>query len=81
MDGGHFAVDPHIDIMLAFEFCRGHQDQRFGILHEPAQIIGQRTVGIRDVLAPFEHDDLRRLVQSAHAGCCGCAAGNAAYYD
>ena len=79
INGGHFAVDPDIHIEPGIEALGSLEGQSRLLGDFTTDIIGQTTVGKRDVLAAFKHNDLSGFIQTAQSCCCGSTAGYTAY--
>lgn len=69
IDLGHFAAHAHVDVERLAQTLGRLQQQATPIGDDPADVVRQTAVGERDVVAPFEHDDLGCLVESARSRC------------
>ena len=56
------AVHAHVHIEAAQKTFRRLQGQLFAVLDDAAYVVRKPAVGVRNVAAAFEHDDLRALV-------------------
>ena len=81
VDGGDFMVYLHGDPEAFPETLRGLQGQVIRVYDNIADKIRQTAVCVGDVAGPFEHDDLRLLIQSADSCSGGCTACDTANND
>ena len=79
VDGRHLVEGAHIHIVAVAKRHWGLDKQFLAVLNRVADIIGQTAIGVRDMLALFEEDNLRVLVESFQAGGGGSASRHAAH--
>ena len=79
INGKHLILDTHIDVEPLAECFWSLHEEAVALFYHTANIIRQATIGIRDVFAFFEKDDLCILGQSSDASRCGCSTSHAAH--
>ena len=81
VDGHHPVPYPHINTEAGVQRRGGLQEQGIALADGAAEVVRQSAVGIADMSAALEHDDLRLLVEPAQPGGGGHAAGRASDHD
>ena len=79
VNGGDFVLHPHIHPEPGEKAFWGLKGQLLRVLNDPADVIGQATVGVRDISRTFKHHDFRLLVQPANPGGRRSASRHATY--
>ena len=75
VDGGDLAAHAYVEVVLALERRGSHEDQAVAILHDAAQVVRERAVGERHVLAALEDHDLGLGVEAPQARRGGHSSG------
>lgn len=78
VDVGHPAADADVQAEPGVQRGRGLQEERVTVLDDAADVVGQAAVGVRDVLARLQDDDLGLLVQATQTRGRRHAGGDAA---
>ncbi len=81
LDGQDLVLDPDVDAEPGLEALRGLEGQDPLVLDGPPDVVGQAAVGVGDIAAPLQNDDLGLLVQAAQAGRRGGPSGHASDDD
>ncbi len=77
-DGQHLVTSAHLDVEQFLEPCGALQQQPSPLGDRIADVVRQAAVGIRNIIAPFKHDDFCSFVKSFEPCCRRHAGGNAA---
>ena len=77
----NFAVDPHVEIERLAQALRCLQQQTTAIGDDAADVVREAAVRERHVVAPLQHDDLRRFVQTPRPRSDRCSPGDSADDD
>ena len=78
VNGCYLVLHTNVDIKTVAHHFGSHKKQRVSAADHVAHMIGQSAVGIGDILAAFENDDLTLAVESAQTCGAARAACNAA---
>ncbi|MPM36399.1 hypothetical protein SDC9_82995 [bioreactor metagenome] len=76
--GNRLGAHPNIYVIFGLHRLRRLQQQRFPLLNDAADVIGQSAVGIRNVSSPLQQDNFRAFVQPAQSGRAAGPSGHAA---
>jgi len=78
VDGRYLRAHTDIDLETGGEALRRLNKQVIPVGDHIADVVGKAAVGVGDILAPLEEDDLRLLVHPAQPGRGGRSPGNSA---
>ena len=67
-------IDADIHIQPGFEALRALHKQPLPFTDHSPHVIGQATIGIRDIRTPFKHDDFRAFIHPPQPGSSGSSA-------
>ena len=81
VDRRDLVVGPDVNAETVSHLLRRGDEQGVSRADDVADMVRQSAVGIGDVVAPFEHDDLRVLIESAKSGSTTGTSGDAADND
>jgi hypothetical protein len=77
--GYHFRAHPHVNSKPAVKANGRLHKQGISAFNYIANIVGEATVGVRDIFSFFKQDDLRLLIHSAQSGSGTGSSSHGAY--